>query len=85
MLLIIIIYIVLIIVQLYAPARIGLLLFLINLIFPDPIPFIDEFIQLIIVISALNSYRVRGINNKKNNKNYKDDNEIKTVPNRKVE
>lgn len=85
--LIIITYIILIVVQIYAPARIGLLLFLLNLILPDAVPFLDEIVQLAIVISTLNSYRGRGIKynkNSKNNKNNKNENEIKTVPNKRV-
>lgn len=50
---IIIAYAVIFIVSIVAPARISLVLLIINLFIPDPLPFVDEFIQVAIIIGKV--------------------------------
>ena len=51
-LIVVVIYIVLISVCFVAPARVGLVLFVINLFIPDPLPFVDEILMLVGVIKS---------------------------------
>lgn len=48
-----IIYGILFLVQIFAPAWIGIILFLVNLLIPEPVPFVDEVLQAGILVAKL--------------------------------
>jgi hypothetical protein len=48
-----IIYIILLIVAIAAPLKVQVVLFLLNLIIPDPIPFIDEILQFAFILRKI--------------------------------
>lgn len=47
------IWIILLLVAITSPLKVQVVLFIINLIIPDPIPFVDEIIQLAFIIRKI--------------------------------